>query len=408
MIATLLAILTLLNKMLRTLPGKIIRHVPMPNPNLISGLQSRSQVGRLCRGSDFRSVLIVTDKTIYSLGFLDVITQSLEKEGVRYTIFSDIASEPTMQIVDAGKRAALACKAQCIVALGGGSVMDSSKMMAAGVVLRRIPTRLLGLKFLFVPGQSLPMINIPTTAGTGAETTVGAIITNPRRNSKKATVIVGLDVQHVILDSELTLRAPTAVTSACGIDALSHGLEGLLADIKNEDDDIYKSRECVRLVLHNLPILLDRPEDVEARQAMCQAAYYGGNAINKQLAGYVHAFAHAIGAKFHIPHGQAIALSLLPVCNYQFFYCYDKLAALARYCGVAQDGMDDIHAAKQLLNVIEQLVERCNIPPIRKSLTSREVARLALKVERDAINYSQAVTFNSKEIKHILKLIVEN
>lgn len=407
MLATLLAILTLLKKMLRTLPGKIIRHVPMPEPNIINGMGSRSQVGRLCRGSDFGSVLLVTDKTISSLGFHDAIVQSLEKEGVKYAVFNEIDSEPTMQIIDAGRRAAVACEAQCIVALGGGSVMDASKMIAAGMALKRVPTKLLGLKFLFVPGQTLPMINIPTTAGTGAETTVGAIVTNPRRGSKKATVIVGLDVQHVVLDSELTLHAPAAVTAACGIDALSHGLEGLLADIRNEDDDIYKSRECVRLVMHNLPILLEHPDDVEARQAMCQAAYYGGNAINKQLAGYVHAFAHAIGAKFHIPHGQAIALSLIPVCSYQLFYCSAKLAALARYCGVAQDEQDEIQAAKRLLNEIEQLIKRCNIPPIRKTLSRHEVEKLALKVERDAINYSQPVTFNSKEIKHIIRIICE-
>lgn len=407
MLATLLAILTLLKKMLRTLPGKIIRHVPMPEPNLIDGFGSRAQVGRLCRGSDFSRVLVVTDKTVFSLGFLNVITQSLDKEGVKYAVFNDIACEPTMQIIEAGRRAAMACEAQCVVALGGGSVMDASKMIAAGMALKRVPTKLLGLKFLFVPGQTLPMINIPTTAGTGAETTVGAIISNPRRGCKKATVIVGLDVQHVILDSELTLRAPRAVTAACGIDALSHGLEGLLADIKNEDDDIYKSRECVRLVLHNLPVLLEHPDDVEARQALCQAAYYGGNAINKQLAGYVHAFAHAIGAKFHIPHGQAIALSLIPVCSYQLFYCSGKLAALARYCEVAQDDMDDIHAARQMLNEIEQLIARCDIPKLNKTLSRREVDRLALKVERDAINYSQPVTFNSKEIKHIIRIICE-
>ena len=293
-------------KAIRRVPGAVIKAAPLPQPELIEGFGKRALVGELCKKAEYGSVLLVTDETLFSLGLHEKVMASLDAHRIPYTIFHDINGEPTVRMVDAGRRAAMACGADCIVALGGGSVMDSSKIIAAGVKHPHAPITHYLHKFAFAESGTLPMINIPSTAGTGAECTVGAVVKN-KQGAKSSTVILGLEVAAVILDSELLMGAPQSVTAWCAIDALSHGLEGLLADVESTEEDIFKSRECVRLILDNLPILLTDPQNIPARQATLLAAHYGGNAINTQLAGYVHAFAHAIGALYHIPHGKAIA-----------------------------------------------------------------------------------------------------
>lgn len=390
-------------KLIRRLPGMVIKLVRIPEPSVTEGFECRKQIGELCREKGWKSVLLVTDKTLYGLGYHQLIIDSLTANGIRCAVFSDIASEPNLSIIDAGRAMAAACGAEGIVALGGGSVMDSCKMIAAGARLKNWKSRSLLLKFLYVPGQTLPLITVPSTAGTGAEITVGAIVIGSN-GAKHATVMVGLNVAHVFLDSALTINAPQSVTAACAIDALSHGLEGVVADVKVPDEDMRKSSECVRLVLQNLPVVLTNPHDVEARQAMCRAANYGGNAINKQLAGYVHAFAHSIGAMYHIPHGNAIALSLLPVMNYQKQVCVDRLANLARYCHLADDTTSNLDAADRLLQAVGTLMTEAGIANTY-AIKEADFKELAKRILIDAINYSAPVVMNETDIFALLKQI---
>lgn len=398
----------IVRKVIRKMPGEVIRLVPIPKPVLIEGAGVRSQIGELCREAGYGSVLLVTDEMLYSLNYHQPIVDSLAAAGVACTVFHGINSEPTTEFVAQGRRMALDSQAQCLVALGGGSVMDTSKMIASAVRLKRLSRKAgrLCLKFLIVPGGTLPMITVPSTAGTGAESTVGAVIKKNARGAKGATVVVGLNVTHVLLDSDLTKDMPRAITAACGIDALSHGVEGCLADVKSGDEDLRMSRECVRLVLANLPKVLENPSDEEARQLMCRAAYYGGNAINKQLAGYVHAFAHSIGAMCHISHGNAIALSLLPVLEFQQSACREKMAALAVYCGLATEDTETAVAADSLLEALRALLELCDIRPAALDIDEE---RLVGMVAKDSINYSAPVTMSGRDIQNVLhKIIINN
>lgn len=391
----------ILRKIIRKLPGIVIRMIPIPKPEIIEGHSSRTKIGAICKAAGYSRVLLVTDKTLFSLGFHESIIESLASEGIEYTVFSDIASEPTSQIIEAGRQAALACDAECIVALGGGSVLDSCKMIAASAHLKMFSIRHLLLKFLFVPGKTLPLISVPSTAGTGAEMTVGAVVTNTRKKAKSSTVIIGLNVTHVILDSELTINAPAQVTAACGIDALSHGLEGVLADVKVAPEDALKSKECVKLVLENLSVVLANPQNIEARLSMCRAANYGGNAINKQLAGYVHAFAHSIGAQYHMAHGQAIALSLIPVLKFHQEKCANELSDLALYCGAATQDDNNEMAICKLIEAIAQLIRQSLVLPTNFILPEdkKNLIRLIVK---DSINYSAPVVLSNQEISDLL------
>lgn len=391
-------------KQIHKLPGKVIHRVPLPDPQVVEGHQSRAQIGTICRKCGYKQVLVVTDQTLRKLGYEQAILQSLEKAGVGYTLFADINSEPNVPLIESGRAAAVACEAECVIALGGGSVMDTCKMIVAGVKMPHLKTKALLLKFLVVPGKTLPMITVPSTAGTGAEVTVGAVVTNTR-GTKGSTVIVGLDVTHVVLDSELTIHAPQLVTAACGMDALSHVVEGTVSDVAVDVEDAYHSLEGVKLILHHLPVVMREPENIESRLAMCRAAMYGGNAINTQLAGYVHAFAHSIGAKYHIPHGQAITLMLLPVLRYQKVACQRKYALMARYCGMADVHTEDRVAADRFLKAIEELIATCGLDKLESPVQFEDYEELTNMIAADSINYSAPMTFSNEDIERVLQAV---
>ena len=383
-------------KAIRKLPGKVMKTVPIPEPDIIKGFGCRGQIGRICREAGFDTVLVLTDRTLRELGYLEAVEKSLNEAGIRYGIYDEINSEPKLDYIEAGRSIALKNDAKCIISLGGGSVMDTGKMIAAGCRLKHLPAQLLLQKFLIVPHKTVPVIAIPSTAGTGAEMTVGAVISQ-RNGSKFASVIVGLDVRTVLLDSELTVKAPWRITASCGIDALSHGLEGAVADVSSSQSDIEKSRQCVRLVLENLPVLKEHPQNIEARDAMCLAANLGGNAINKQLAGYVHAFAHSIGAKYHIPHGEAIAMCLMPIMRSQREACQEQLTALAHYCSF--DGVDSLFEA------LESLISLCDLKPDAQTIDPADFKELSVAIAKDSINYSAPVAFKRSQIISILSEI---
>lgn len=391
-------------KAIRRVPGAVIKAAPLPQPELIEGFGKRAMVGEICERAGYRSALLVTDETLFGLGLHEKVTASLEAHGVACTVFHDIDGEPTVRMVDAGRRTALACGADCIVALGGGSVMDSSKIIAAGAKHPHAPITHYLHKFAFANSGTLPMINIPSTAGTGAECTVGAVVKN-KQGTKSSTVILGMEVAAVILDSELLIGAPQSVTAWCAIDALSHGLEGLLADVGSTEEDIFKSRECVRLVLENLPVLLTDPTNVDARQATLLAAHYGGNAINTQLAGYVHAFAHSIGALYHIPHGKAIAWCLIPVVEAQENLRYDEMAALAVHCHLAEETDSREEAADRLLLALKGLLDACGLEKGCRALDEQDYDRLTAMIDADSVNYSPCRTFSDSEIRMLLDQI---
>ena len=393
-----------IREQIRRLPGRVIHTVPLPQPKLMEGHGARRKIGGICQKCGFKNVLVVTDQTLSKLGYEQAITQALEEAQVNYAVFNDINSEPTIDLIKTGRKKALGCQAECVIALGGGSVLDTTKMIAAGAKMPRRSIKSLLLKFLPVPGKTLPMISVPSTAGTGAEVTVGAVVLNSQ-GVKSSTVIIGLDITHVVLDSELTLHAPQSVTAACGMDALSHVVEGAVSDVKVDEANMYLSKEGVRLIFQNLPIVMREPENIEARLGMCRAAYFGGHAINTQLAGYVHAFAHSIGAKYHLPHGQAISLMLMPVLKFQKEVCMEKYAMLARHCHFADYETDDEQAAELFLQAVAKLMTQCGMDKLVSPVKAEDHAELIRLVVQDSINYSAPITLNNEDIETILKSV---
>ena len=393
-----------LRKQIHKLPGKVIHAIPLPEPEVTEGHGQRRQIGAICRENGYKQALLVTDRTLSGLGYEKAIAESLEAAGVGYTLFNDINSEPTIALIEAGRKKVLESGAECIIALGGGSVMDTCKMVAASVKMPHLPVKALLLKFLPVRGGTLPIIAVPSTAGTGAELTVAAVVTG-ENGVKGSTVLIGLNVTHVVLDSELTVHAPRQVTAACGMDALSHCIEGAVSDVAVDEEDMHLSMEGVRLILQNLPVVMDEPENIEARLGMCRAAMYGGNAINTQLAGYVHAFAHSIGARYHLPHGVAISLMLMPVLKFQKETCRGRYAMMARYCGRAGEDTADEEAAERFLQAVRELMAQCGMDRIESPVRRCDHEALIPLIAADSINYSSPVTLSNEQIRQVLETV---
>ncbi len=390
-------------KQIHRLPGKVIHAIPLPEPEVTAGQGARREIGAMCKKAGYKQVLVVTDETLHRLGYEEAILESLNEAGVNASLFCDIHSEPTIAIIEAGRQQALETKAEAIIALGGGSVMDSCKMIAAGCKMPHVPVKALLLKFLPVPGETIPLIMVPSTAGTGAELTVGAVVTN-EHGAKGSTVLIGLKVTHVVHDSELTEHAPKHVIAACGIDALSHCIEGAVSDTEVDEEDMRMSMEGVKLILENLPLLtsegvkeLTSEGAEQARLNMAKAAMYGGNAINTQLAGYVHAFAHSIGAMYHLSHGQAISLMLMPVLEFQKEACKAHYEALAKYCNVPD-----------FLQAIRELMATCGMDQIVSPVRACDHEQLIPMIAADSINYSAPVTLCNADIKAILDQITND
>ncbi|MCR4665634.1 MAG: iron-containing alcohol dehydrogenase [Paludibacteraceae bacterium] len=393
-----------LRKQIHRLPGRVIHAIPLPEPEVTEGHGSRGRIGELCQKNGYKQVLLVTDRTLHQMGYEHTITEGLEQAGVAYTLYTDINSEPTIGLIDNGRKKAIESGAECIIALGGGSVMDCCKMIAAGVKMPHLPVQSLLLKFLPVRGKTLPLIMVPSTAGTGAETTVGAVVSN-EKGVKSSTVLIGLQVTDVVLDSELTVNAPDGVTAACGMDALSHCIEGVVSDTDVPEEDMAMSLEGVRLIMENLPKVMREPKNIESRLAMCRAAFYGGNAINTQLAGYVHAFAHSIGAKYHLPHGQAISLILMPVLEFQKETCMGRYAQMARYCGMADESEQEEEAAEKFLQGVRELMRECGMEQIASPVRTCDYDELIPMIAADSVNYSSPVTLTNEQIEQLLRKV---
>jgi alcohol dehydrogenase class IV len=178
-----------------------------------------------------------------------------------------------------------------------------------------------------------------------------------------------------------------------------------VSDVEVDESDARLSEEGVKLILQHLPTVMKDPENIEARLGMCRAAMYGGHAINTQLAGYVHAFAHSIGAKYHIPHGQAISLMPLPVLEYQKDKCLAKYAMLARYCKIADGNTNDTEAADLFLQAIRHLMAQCGMDKLVSPVKACDHEALTHMIVKDSINYSAPFTFSNNDIEQVLNTI---
>ena len=284
------------------------------------------RIGEICRNSGISSPLIVTDSGIKQLGMLAMLEGNLRAAGLPVCAFTDVVADPPESIVMAALECAADNKVDGIIGFGGGSSMDTAKLVALMARSGELLEDIYGVDQ--VKGQRLPLILIPTTAGTGSEVTAVAIVTTGE-TTKMGVVAPQLYPDVAILDAELTMGLPPAITAMTGVDAMVHAVEAYTSTHKKNAYTDMLAREALRLLSANIVTATQNGKNLEARQAMLLGACLAGQAFANAPVAAVHALAYPLGGRYHIPHGLSNSLMLPHVLRYNASSaqtCYAELA----------------------------------------------------------------------------------
>ena len=332
--------------------------IPWGMPKTIEGAGSIRQLPALIKENGFTKVLVVTDKVLISLGLLDSLFEAMAEAGVEYVVYDGVQPNPTDINVAEGVKLFKENGCQAFIAFGGGSPMDCCKGIGAVLVKNKPVDKLQGL---FRVLHRIPTIfAVPTTAGTGSETTVAAVITDSKTHHKASMNDTSLMPKYAVLDPQLTTGLPPHVTSTTGMDALCHAVEAYTNNTYNSKLEKKLAEDAVRLIYHNLYQAYCDGSNIEARQNMQKAAFYAGRAFTRGCVGYVHALGHTLGGLYGTPHGLAMSVILPHVMRQYGPAAHERLARLAEVCGMT--GRDDAEKAEAFLKWIEELNAKMDIP----------------------------------------------
>jgi alcohol dehydrogenase class IV len=349
--------------------------------------------------------LVVTDDVLLELGLVAPVLQSLDTNGISYHLFSEIEPDPDFETVRAGVARYQHKECDSLILVGGGSVMDCGKAIAASVTTKKDISRLVGL--LRVRRKAPPMIAIPTTAGTGSECTVAAVITDSEQRIKRVIADPFLVPKCAILDATLMIGLPPHITAHTGIDALTHAIESFLSGYAGRFSR-EQSIQAIEGIFSKLPIAHENGQDLEARETMALASYQAGLAFTRTYVGYVHAIAHQLGAIYHVPHGLANAIVLPAVLAYCRPAIDRKLAELARAVNI-NDSPDDAQAAAAFVETLNDLLELLDIPKTVAALQSSDIDEIAQRALDEAFGqYPVPVQLNHAQCREILLGLLPN
>ena len=331
---------------------------------------------------NIRRVLIVTDAGIVRSGIAAQLEAVLDADDISYAVYDQTRPNPTVVNVEQALSLYRRYRCQALIAIGGGSSMDCAK--AVGARLARPGTPLGKLKGTLRILRPLPtLIAIPTTAGTGSETTLAAVITDTQAQHKYVMNDFVLIPKYAVLDARLTLSLPPHLTATTGMDALTHAVEAYIGRSTTRQTR-QEALEATRLVFANVERAYRNGRDYEARSNMLTAAYRAGIAFSRSYVGYVHAVAHSLGGQYNIPHGLANAV-LLPYVLERYGSCiHRKLHDLAVAAGVADAQESDANAAAKFIRAIRLLNARMGIPETLEGIRPEDIPVMAAHAEKEA------------------------
>ena len=327
-------------------------------------------------------VLIITDGGIMTLGLTRRLEKALKEAGIPYTIYDKTVANPTT--VNVREALELYHKEGCdaIIGFGGGSSMDCAKAVGACAV--KPNQSLAQMKGILKVHKKLPLLMaVPTTAGTGSETTLAAVITDADTRYKYAINDFPLIPRYAVLDPKVTLSLPPFITATTGMDTLTHAVEAYIGN-STTIDTRRDALKAVKLIFENIDIAYEHGDNIQARRNMLHASFYAGCAFTKSYVGYVHAVAHSLGGQYNVPHGLANAI-LLPLVLREYGSCIDKkLHRLAIAAGLADKNTPDHEAAELFIRAIEEMKERLGIVNIVKEIQETDILKLAHYADKEA------------------------
>ena len=327
-------------------------------PELLKGPGAIKDLPALVKSKGVNNVLIVTDKGLMSLNLLDSLFENLDKQNIKYTVYDGVQPNPSIENIEEARRIYLKNNCEGIIAFGGGSPMDCAK--AAGARISNPNTTVAQMRGQLKVFKKLPpFFAVPTTAGTGSETTLAAVVSNMQTHEKYAINDPKLRPKYAVLDPELTTGLPKKITSTTGMDALTHAVEAYIGQSGVKSTDDY-AEKATKLIFENLEKAYEDGKDIEARENMLVASFYAGMAFTRAYVGYVHAIAHNLGGLYGTPHGLANAVILPHVLEYYGETAHEKLAKLADIVGI--DGDSDKEKAEKFIEEIKEMNEEMDIP----------------------------------------------
>ena len=354
--------------------GVVTRLLPIPQPTLLVGPDSSARLGQAVGGFGHHRVLLVTDEVIARLGLARPLADALAASGTAVTVFDEVTPDAPIPVIEKGIEVFGREHCDAIVAFGGGSVMDAAKVIGLAAANGRHPRSLVGY-FRGLRGPA-PIYAVPTTAGTGSEVTVAAVISDPERERKLVIADTRIVPKMAALDPLLMTGLPKPVTAATGMDALTHAVEAFIGYWGTGFTD-RMALSAVSMIYENLPIAYNDGANLAAREKMALASTYAGLAFTRANVGNVHAIAHQLGGKYHTPHGLANAIMLPHVLRFSAPEITAKLAVLAVRAKAGNEGEREAELAERFLDSVEALAASVGIPRHLEALRERDIPALA-------------------------------
>lgn len=328
------------------------------------------------------SVLLITDSGIRRCGLTKGLEDLLEKNHIHCAVYDSTVANPTSDNVEQARALYLKENCQAIIGFGGGSSIDCAKGVGARIARPRLPlSKMEGV--LRVHGKLPLMIAIPTTAGTGSEVTLAAVITDSKTHHKYAITDFCLIPKYAVHDPELTRSLPKSLTASTGLDALTHAVEAFIGKSTTRETRA-EATKAVSLIFQNLDAAWVDGNNMEARKNLLTAAYLAGDAFSKSYVGYVHAIAHSLSGKYNLPHGYTNAVLLPWVLEAYGGVIHEKLAVLAVAAGVATEDTVPSIAAAAFIRAIRKMNRRYGIPTYFKELREEDIPELAKNADHEA------------------------
>lgn len=351
-------------------------------------------------------VLIITDAGIMKLGLTKRLENALSENDIAYTIYDKTVANPTTDNVAEALELYQTNGCNALIGFGGGSSMDCAK--AVGARIAKPKQSLAKMKGILKVHKKLPLlIAIPTTAGTGSETTLAAVITDAETRHKYAINDFPLIPRYAVLDPKVTLSLPPFITATTGMDALTHAVEAYIGN-STTPGTRKDALLAVKLIFENIDIVYNDGKNVDARRNMLHASFYAGCAFTKSYVGYVHAVAHSLGGEYNIPHGLANTILLPFVLEAYGTSIHKKLYRLALEAGIVEEGTPYDEAAKAFIDAIKDMKKRFHIGDTVKEIQEEDIPKLAHYADKEANPlYPVPVLMNAEELEDFYYLLME-
>lgn len=360
----------------------VIKVANIREPELVSGAGSLERLPGILKGAGIERILVVASRSMMKSGCLEAFFKGLEAEGIASSVYDRVQPNPSIDNIEDCLRAYRENRSGAIVAIGGGSPIDCAKVVAARVACPGRPIRALR-GYLKVRGKLPPLYAVPTTAGSGSEATIAAVVTDSATHEKYAITDFKLVPGCSVLDPRLTVGLPADTTAATGMDALTHAVEAYIGRDGTPFTDA-KAKDAVKLIFANLEIAYREGSNLKARSAMLLASNEAGAAFTRAFVGYVHAVAHSLGGLYGVAHGLANAIALPYVLEYYGESAEARLADLAIAVGLDKTEEPGTDLAAAFIHRIRAMNAAMGIPESVKELQEKDIPLLVKRILREA------------------------